>query len=310
MSAINIKTLSRENVLKFLKSFDTVLSDCDGVLWLHMTPLPNSSNVMNLFRKLGKQVFYVTNNSTKTRDELVEKCRTLKFQANKDELLCTANLSACYLQNLSCKKTYVIGSEAIAKELKQVGISCYGIGPDVINPNTPYSVFEKDPEITAVIVGFDEHFSYLKMVKAATYLNDANVHFIATNMDERFPDSSNDFVIPGTGSLVRCIETCAERKAIVMGKPDNYMAKILMERSNIDPQRTLMIGDRCNSDILFGTRCGFITLLVLTGVTALLDVEKWKQSELQEERDLVPNYYIDALGDLLPYLKELESEIF
>lgn len=30
MSAINIKTLSRENVLKFLRSFDTVLTDCDG----------------------------------------------------------------------------------------------------------------------------------------------------------------------------------------------------------------------------------------------------------------------------------------
>ncbi|CAL1688609.1 unnamed protein product [Lasius platythorax] len=309
MSAINIKTLARENVLKFLKSFDTVLTDCDGVLWMHMTPLPNSSDVMNLFRKFGKRVFYVTNNSTKTRDDLVEKCKALKFQANKEDILCTANLSACYLQSLGfCKKTYIIGSEAIARELEQVGISYYGIGPDTINQNNPYSVFKKDPEVAAVIVGFDEHFSYPKMVKAATYLNDANVHFIGTNTDERFPVSS-DVVIPGTGSLVRCIESCSERKAVIMGKPDKYMAKMLMERSNIDPQRTLMIGDRCNTDILFGTRCGFITLLVLTGVTALSDVERWKQSEQQEERDLVPNYYIDALGDLLPYLKELESEI-
>lgn len=93
-----------------------------------------------------------------------------------------------------------------------------------------------------------------------------------------------------------------------MGKPDKYMAKMLMERSNVDPQRTLMIGDRCNTDILFGTNCGFTTLLVLTGVTALSNVERWKQSERQEEKDLVPNYYIDALGDLLPYLKELETE--
>lgn len=187
---------------------------------MHMTPLPNSSDVMNLFRKFGKRVFYVTNNSTKTRDDLVEKCKALKFQANKEDILCTANLSACYLQSLGfCKKTYIIGSEgkscmfmnhlcykiyfmqfyfyiAIARELEQVGISYYGIGPDTINQNNPYSVFKKDPEVAAVIVGFDEHFSYPKMVKAATYLNDANVHFIGTNTDERFPVSS-DVVIPG-----------------------------------------------------------------------------------------------------------------
>lgn len=86
------------------------------------------------------------------------------------------------------------------------------------------------------------------------------------------------------------------------------MAKVLMERYKIEPTRTLMIGDRCNTDILFGNRYGFTTLLVLTGVNSLSDIEKWKQSKQQEERDLVPNYYIDALGDLLCYLKQLETE--
>ncbi|XP_011630236.1 glycerol-3-phosphate phosphatase isoform X2 [Pogonomyrmex barbatus] len=309
MSAINVKALTRQNIQKFLNSFDTVLTDCDGVLWIHMTPLPNSADVINLFRKLGKRVFYVTNNSMKTRDGLVEKCKALKFQANQEDILCTSYLSACYLQSLGFhKKVYVIGSEAIAKELELAGISYCGIGPDILNQNISYSVFKKDPEVAAVIVGYDEHFSYPKMVKAATYLSDANVHFIGTNTDERYP-VSNDVVIPGTGSLVRCIESCSERKAVIMGKPDEYMAKMLMERSNIDPQRTLMIGDRCNTDILFGIRCGFMTLLVLTGVTTLSDIEKWKKSERQEERDLVPHYYIDELGDLLPYLKELETEM-
>lgn len=90
-----------------------------------------------------------------------------------------------------------ISRTAIAKELEYVGISSCGIGPDVVSQdNSPY-FFKRDPDIGAVIVSFDEHFSYSKMVKAATYLNDANVHFIATNTDESFP-LTNDVVIPGT----------------------------------------------------------------------------------------------------------------
>lgn len=107
---------------------------------------------------------------------------------------------------------------------------------------------------------------------------------------------------------MKCIECCAERKAMVMGKPEEYMARVLIEQHKVEPKSTLMIGDRCNTDILFGKRNGFTTLLVLTGVTALSDVERWKRSELQEERDLVPDYYIDSLGDLLPYLEELKTE--
>lgn len=85
---------------------------------MHTTPLPNASVVLNLFRKLGKRVFYVTNNSTKTRDEFVEKFRSLKFEAYIDDIICTANLSARYLKSKAFnKKVYVIGSKGKVYEL-------------------------------------------------------------------------------------------------------------------------------------------------------------------------------------------------
>jgi len=83
---------------------------------------------------------------------------------------------------------------------------------------------------------------------------------------------------------------------------------MLVTRPGFKSQRMLMIGDRCSTDILFGVRNDCITLLVLTGINTLSDIEKWKQSEQQEEKRLVPNYYIDALGDLLPYLEELKTK--
>lgn len=72
--------------------------------------IPDSENVMNTFRKLGKRVFYVTNNSTKTRAEFLQKCTALNFEATEEEILCTSYLAANYLHSLSFnKKVYVIG---------------------------------------------------------------------------------------------------------------------------------------------------------------------------------------------------------
>lgn len=52
-----------------------------------------------------------------------------------------------------------MGSAGIAKELDYVGIENFGVGPDVLNSpvNSILNDKLKDPDVGAVIVGFDEH---------------------------------------------------------------------------------------------------------------------------------------------------------
>ncbi|VDO52343.1 unnamed protein product [Haemonchus placei] len=86
-----------------------------------------------------------------------------------------------------------------------VGIEYFGQGPDILEPqgkevivlNTDLAV--KREEVCAVVVGFDKHFNYKKMMKAANYLRDPSCLFLATNDDATFSCQNQDIVVPDAG---------------------------------------------------------------------------------------------------------------
>jgi ribonucleotide monophosphatase NagD (HAD superfamily) len=47
-----------------------------------MNPIPGAQDLVLKLRSMGKKVFFLTNNSTKTREELLEKFNLLGFQAS------------------------------------------------------------------------------------------------------------------------------------------------------------------------------------------------------------------------------------
>ena len=64
---------------------------------------------------------------------------------------------------------------------------------------------------------------------------------------------------------------------------------------------------RCNTDILLGSNCGLSTLLVLTGVHQLTDVQGFLASDDPQLHRQVPNYYLPTLGALLDLIDWLHS---
>ena len=99
--------------------------------------------------------------------------------------------------------------------------------------------------------------------------------------------------------MVTAIKTPSGREPRIFGKPFTAMFEAISQAADcpIVPSRTLMIGDKCNTDILFGKSCQLQTLLVLTGVTTLQQLETYIQDP--NSKDLVPDYYTDSVEDIL-----------
>lgn len=301
---INLQKFRLAAFKKWLDSFDVVLSDCDGVLWLGNEPLPGSAEMINFFLRAKKKVYFITNNSEKTRAQFLTKAHKLNFEVGAENILSSAYLVGQYLKERNFKKTaYVIGTAGIQRELEAVGIKSIGVGSDNLKTNLHeliHDEFVPSKEIGAVVVGYDEHFSMPKLTKATTYLEDKRVLFVATNGDEREP---SHFVHPGPGPIIASIENCSGRKATVVGKPNAYVCDYIVNKCGVAPNRTLMIGDRCNTDILFGKNCGFKTLLVESGIHTMKDVQQFMRADDEDERRQVPDFYCKSLGALTTFIK-------
>jgi 4-nitrophenyl phosphatase len=123
-----------------------------------------------------------------------------------------------------------------------------------------------DPASTAadlVVVGWDPSFDYNAMRRATTSIR-AGAELVATNSDATFP--SPEGLWPGGGAILASIETASGVRAEVMGKPHEPMMASVAARLD-GATRVAMVGDRPDTDLAGGRARGWMTILVLSGVT-------------------------------------------
>lgn len=81
----------------------------------------------------------------------------------------------------------------LQQELAKKGIGSFGVGPDPVE-NYTSSLFIRDIDVSrpvrAVIVSYDIHVNYVKLMKASNYVHQEGVKFFATNKDATFPGSN------------------------------------------------------------------------------------------------------------------------
>lgn len=265
--------------------------------------LENSPAVLNRLIDLEKRVYIVSNNSIYTCVQIAEKARNFGFNVTDNSVLNAGLAAAKYLKKINFdKKVYVIGRTNLVAELENVDIRC--VDPDTVTIGTHFydvtpDILNLDAEVGAVIVNYEPNFHYAHLMKAANYLKNPNCLFMATSMD-KFCPNHHDMILPAVAPLVRAIESCTQRKVMTMGKPSPHICESLFD--SIIPERTLMTGDNALTDILLGKNCGFQTLMVGSGIHKWDDIGRWKLSEKPDDKNLIPDTFIQKLGDLLELL--------
>ncbi|KAL9451938.1 hypothetical protein AB3S75_007861 [Citrus x aurantiifolia] len=272
--------LSANNITALFDSVDAFLFDCDGVIWKGDKLIDGVPQTLDVLRSKGKKLIFVTNNSRRSRRQYAHKFHSLGVSVSEDEIFSSSFAAAMYLKVNNFpqeNKVYVIGGEGILEELQQAGYTGLG-GP-----------------VGAVVVGLDPHINYYKLQYGTLCIREnPGCLFIATNRDAvgHLTDLQE---WPGAGCMVAAMRASTEKEPIVVGKPSTFMMEILSKKFQIASSRMCMVGDRLDTDILFGQNAGCKTLLVLSGVTT--------QSTLQDpSNNIQPDYYTSQVSDILELL--------
>jgi 4-nitrophenyl phosphatase len=233
-----------------------VVFDLDGVLFRGEQVIPEAPRCLERLRAAGKRLFFLTNNSTQPRRVYVEKLTRLGMPCVEEEIVTSASATAAYFTDvlkLKNGRIFSVGGPGIREEFERVGFTVSSIA----DPK------ETDSDCSHLVVGLDRAFTYETLLRAQQLLL-TGAGFVATNRDAQYPVENG--VTPGAGSIVAAIAAAADREPLVIGKPEPHGLLAILDRAGVDPGEALMIGDRTDTDILCGNRCGVPGVLVLTGV--------------------------------------------
>ncbi|NLJ49208.1 MAG: HAD-IIA family hydrolase [Candidatus Atribacteria bacterium] len=226
----------------FIDDFELFLFDADGVIYIGDQPCLGAAEVISWLQKRGNGVRILTNDSRFSREEIQEKLSRMNVFLDKEDIITASWCAASYLQKMKASKVLVVGTDALKREITEMGVTLVDDSPE------------------AIVIGFNEDLK-LKEIQQAIHYVERGVAFIATNGDISYPTPQGRQ--PATGSIVRLIENVTGQKAFIIGKPSSFIFQIA--QNGYSPEtRTIMIGDSPEIDILGAHQVNIPAVLVST----------------------------------------------
>ncbi len=234
-----------------LASYDQLILDLDGCVYVGEEPTERAPEAIAALRDAGKRIAFVTNNSRLRGEDYVQRLWRMGIQASLGEAV-TVGGAVQHVLNESCSgaTAFVIGTVAMVDHVESAGLR-------VLNGTDLASRAE------VVVVSGTEDFVFDDLRVAVQALR-RGAEFFATGRDPTYP--MPDGLWPGTGALLSAVEYGSDRVATIVGKPAPRLFQTALDR--LGPTgRTLVIGDKLDSDIAAARALGLDAALVLSGGT-------------------------------------------
>ncbi|MFZ1176538.1 MAG: HAD-IIA family hydrolase [Mycobacterium sp.] len=232
------------------QQYDCLLIDLDGTVFRGAQP---TTGAVQSLDEVHSRKLYVTNNASRSADEVASHLRELGFSATGEDVVTSAQSAARLLADQLAQESRVliVGTEALANEIAAVGLR-------------PVRRYDDKP--VAVVQGLSTTIGWPDLAEAALAIR-AGALWVAANVDLTLPTERG--LLPGNGSMVAALRAATGAEPRVAGKPAPGLLTDAVARG--DFRAPLVIGDRLDTDIEGANAAKLPSLMVLTGVNSARD---------------------------------------
>lgn len=250
------------------------LFDMDGTLYLGDRLFSFTAELLEVLRKTGRRYLFMTNNSSKSVEDYIQKLAELGISATREDFITSSQATAYYLREHHWGQTlYVCGTRSLKKELEREG----------------FTVSDDISRTQCIVMGFDTELTFQKLHDVSyLLLTQPNLPYIATNPDYVCPTEFGS--VPDCGSVCDMIFNATGKRPVVIGKPSPLMPQLAMAHTGFRPEETAVVGDRIYTDVQSGLNAGITGILVLSGETT---------REILEASDVKPHLVLDDASEIL-----------
>jgi len=241
-------------VTRLLDGYDGVLLDLDGTVYRGRFAIPGAVPTVHAIRQAGRPMGFVTNNASRGPAEVAAQLTAFGFAVDPAHVITSAQAGAALLAERldTGSAVLVVGTDALADEVKAVRLA---------------AVRTADEAPAGVVQGHSPATCWSDLAEACLAIR-AGALWVACNVDPTLPTERGE--LPGNGAMVAALRAATGLEPLVAGKPQRRLLDQAAAR--IGARHPLVVGDRLDTDIAGACAAGMDALLVLTGVSGLVDL--------------------------------------